>query len=124
MKVNLAAQVLSRSVAEALSFASQHSGVRGLEDVSGTVQFLKMFDEIFDLLNSKTPITSGTKAHMKPSNKETWMNTITQGQEYILGLKDNSGRRLVDTKTKDMICGIHGMPQVRRDDIQGGSRNQ
>ena len=50
MKVNLAAQTLSASVADALDFC-QKSKFGGFEGCEGTINFIRKIDHLFDILN-------------------------------------------------------------------------
>lgn len=52
MKVRLASQLFSNSVADALEFCSQLS-VPGFENVDGTVYCLRTVNNLFDTLNSR-----------------------------------------------------------------------
>ena len=58
MKVRLAVQVLSNSVAKALKLLKDVE-YSGFEDVDATVEFLSMIDQLFDILNSRNPFAKG-----------------------------------------------------------------
>lgn len=60
MKVRLAAQVLSISVASALA-ECRALKIEGLEDSTGTEKFLKIINNTFDVLNSKSIYQKGWK---------------------------------------------------------------
>lgn len=51
MKVRLAVQLLSKSVADALLYCEQNLKLKEFEECSAIAQFLKMFNIIFDILN-------------------------------------------------------------------------
>lgn len=53
MKVNLAAQVLSNSVADALTFLEHDLQISTFKNASATATFCKHFNDMFDLLNSR-----------------------------------------------------------------------
>lgn len=53
MKVNVAAQTISRSVATALRFCKQVLKLPQFNDCDATVKFLLVFNDAFDVLNSK-----------------------------------------------------------------------
>jgi len=63
MKVKLAAQVLSKSVADALDFL--RCDVNELTQIGNeaTVQFIQVIDHLFDMLNSHSPFGKGPKVH-------------------------------------------------------------
>ena len=52
MKVKLAIQVFSRSTADAIDYCREVLKLSQFQGSSATTRFLRMFDEIFDLLNS------------------------------------------------------------------------
>ncbi|EFN61753.1 THAP domain-containing protein 9, partial [Camponotus floridanus] len=52
MKVKLATQLLSKSVAEALMFCSEHLKLEDFKDCGPTVKFILMMNDAFDVLNS------------------------------------------------------------------------
>ena len=53
MKVFLAAQTLSRSVAEALRFCHSELNLSEFEGSEATEEFIKIFNDVFDVMNSK-----------------------------------------------------------------------
>ena len=52
MKVNVAAQTLSSSVADAMQFLMQFSS-SGFENAGAIIEFIRVLDRVFDILNSK-----------------------------------------------------------------------
>ncbi|CAK9292215.1 unnamed protein product [Gordionus sp. m RMFG-2023] len=52
MKVKLAVQVFSASVANSLLFA-QHQEITGFHNCDGTINFILMIDQMFDYLNTR-----------------------------------------------------------------------
>lgn len=61
MKVNLAAQVLSSSVADAIEYCNKDLRSQNVKGSGGTVEFLRQFDELFDVMNSRNPLGKGFK---------------------------------------------------------------
>lgn len=61
MKVKLAAQTLSASIATALEFLEK-SGVEEFQGAGPTIKFIKVIDKIFDFLNSRNPLGKGFKS--------------------------------------------------------------
>lgn len=51
MSVPLAAQTLSKSVANSLQYLMQ-SGILGFENCAGTIEYASVFNDLFDILNS------------------------------------------------------------------------
>ena len=50
-------QVLSSSVADSLAFLQNH-GIQGFENVEGTINFIRVMDRVFDIMNSKSRLVS------------------------------------------------------------------
>jgi len=69
MKVNLAVQVLSDSVARTLKWCHDVQ-LPGFEDqdVLVTARFLELHDQLFDILNSRSKFAYGYKAAISPQN--------------------------------------------------------
>ncbi|XP_064470498.1 venom metalloproteinase antarease TserMP_A-like [Ornithodoros turicata] len=61
MKVNLAAQTLSASIADALEFCDQDLNIASFQGCEATVSFLRRFDRLFDILNSRNPLAKNFK---------------------------------------------------------------
>lgn len=82
MNVRLAAQTLSSSVADAIDFlrASGNSSFVGSE---ATTQFLRVFDRIFDLMNSRDLFGKGYKSPMTLNNRNYWENVFLNTEKYI-----------------------------------------
>jgi len=66
MKVKLASQVISRSVADAIEKRDEDDSA-DFKDSSKTVEFLRIFNDLFDVCNSKTMLQVEWK---KPINNE------------------------------------------------------
>ena len=63
MKVNLAAQSPSASVADAIEFCAATLKLPQFQGSEATVKFLRLFDHLFDNLNSRNPLAKGYKHH-------------------------------------------------------------
>ena len=93
MKVSLAVQVISQSVANAL-LVLHDLKVEHFENVHATVEFLKTFDEIFDLMNSRQ-LKIGLKAPLMESNESDWKQCCDKTLKYICGLKTIEGTSIL-----------------------------
>ena len=71
-----------------------------------TVRFLRMFDQIFALLNSRNPLCKGSKAPLSRANAEKWAQMINDAESYIVGLKDIKGVLLMQSKRKTAFVGF------------------
>jgi len=87
MKVSLAAQTLSRSVANALEFVSTDLSMEKFADVAATVRFIRTIDRLFDCLNSKSRFAKEFKSVLTKGNECLWRQFLTDTKAYLLGLK-------------------------------------
>jgi hypothetical protein len=95
LQVALAAQTLSSSVAKALEFV--HSlGIPDFNDVQGTVSFVRMIDQLFDILNSRTPTGKGFKQPITRRNFAQVSAFLDRAATFIANLKVN-GVQIVRT---------------------------
>ena len=62
MKVNLASQTISSSVADAIEYCATHLKMPQFEGSGATVKFIRTFDRLFDILNSRNPFARGYKS--------------------------------------------------------------
>jgi hypothetical protein len=53
IKVKLATQLLTRSVAEALLFCRDYLNLENFQDCGATVRFISLVNDAFNILNSK-----------------------------------------------------------------------
>lgn len=86
MKVYLAAQVISNSVADALEYCQ--AKVKGWEDrdVSGTCRFLRVFNMLFDRMNSRNPFGKFLKSPFSAYTKDEILQDFSVGEAFILSL--------------------------------------
>lgn len=103
MKVNLGAQLLSASVADALHYLCCVVKDRAFQGSEGTIEFIRVFNDLFDVLN---PVAKGSKAPMKQCNRDNWQNILTRAENYIVQLKDESGERIVLSRRKTAFIGF------------------
>ena len=71
MKVNLAAQTFSASVADAIEYCTNTLKLDQFQGSEATVRFLRTFDHLFDILNSRNPCAKGFKAALRKSNVQS-----------------------------------------------------
>ena len=105
MKVKLAAQVFSSSVADAIDFLRkdiQHPSFIGSE---ATVTFIRNIDLLFDLLNTRNPFAKGYKRPLSNSNRHIWYPSLLRIREYLLQLRNCNGELLSMGKRKTCIIG-------------------
>ena len=106
MKVNLAAQTMSSSVADAVEFCSTHLQMPQFKGSEATVRFIRILDRLFDILNSRNPFEKGYKSPMRKTNKTIWEPFFLECECYILQLKDTDGSLLVTSWRKTGFIGF------------------
>ena len=74
MKVNLAVQIFSRSVAKSLKFCREVLKLPEFSESEPTEEFLLVVNDIFDLLNSRSPKCS---APLRESNQQFWTTYLS-----------------------------------------------
>lgn len=113
MKVRLAVQTLSQSVADALDYCRDQLSLPDFKDCSGTVKFIKMINNIFDILNSRSLVAFGYKKALFVKNYELTKNFINEAIEYISKIKFADGNLVINSNRKTGFVGfIVGMKNV------------
>ncbi len=90
MKVNLAVQLLSASVANAIQFCNKDLQLPQFQGSEATVSFLRLLDRLFDFCNSTNPFGHGCKAALKPENEDYWHPFTGKASVYIKKLSNAS----------------------------------
>ena len=112
MNVRLAAQTLSSSVADAIQFLDVSMKLPQFKNSGPTVNFTRVIDRTFDILNSRCPQAKGYKQPLQPKSKDTWENHLKSAAEYLLSLVTkqkgkNKKQKLLSThKRKTFIIGF------------------
>ena len=78
MKVNLGAQAFTSSVADALEYSSQMLKLPQFKGSAATIQLIRVFDRLFDILNFQNPLAKGFKSALRVNNKTAWQLFIKQ----------------------------------------------
>ena len=124
MKVNIAAQTLSASVADAIEFCRVHLKLYQFTGSEATVRFLRLIDRLFDLLNSRNPLAKGYKAPMRPCNEHFWRPFTDKVKSYLVSLTDDKGTPMYKTKRRTpfvgLLCAIESAVGIY-DDLVGAS---
>lgn len=68
MKVKLASQFLSNSVENALLFCKDVLKLKEFEGCEATIHFIRIFNDAFDILNSRHLISYGFKSNVCTQN--------------------------------------------------------
>lgn len=107
MKVYLAAQTLSSSVADAIEFCCETLKLPGFQGCQATVKFIRVIDRIFDFLNSRNPWGKGFKSPLKSSNEHIWRARILEDIRYLSGLKLANNRPIYLCPRKTGFIGFY-----------------
>lgn len=83
MKVKLASQLLSTSVASALELCRDSLQLPQFKDCSATIKFTSTFNDLFDILNSKNVRQYGFKKPISTDNYLEITERLKECAEYI-----------------------------------------
>jgi len=106
MKVRLATQLFSTSVAEALTICKEHLHLQQFQDCSATIEFISVFNDLFDIFNSKHMNQFNFKQPINPLNYIKIMEKLEKCKTYILNLQLQDGMRIVDSVRKTGLVGF------------------
>ena len=106
MNVKLAAQMLSDSVAGALEFCHKEN-IPGFEDALLTARFVRTFNRLFDIFNSRNLLASCFKAPLSSENINSVLQQLELDFKYIQSLKcPSSGKLMTSTNRKTGFLGF------------------
>ena len=106
MKVNLAAQAFSGSVADAIDYCRDTLMLPQFKSSEVTFKFIRTFDHLFHMLNSRNSCAKGFKAALCKSNKSNWKPFLDEAREYIIGLKSTLGNPMYTSRRKTGFVGF------------------
>ena len=106
LKVNLAALAPSSSVADALEYCEVKLKLPQFQGCGATVRFIRVFDHLFDVLNSRNPPARNFKAPIRRSNYEYTKKFLDEATKYIGGLKGPNGQSILTSKRKTGFLGF------------------
>jgi len=106
MKVKLAAQVFSNSVADALDFLRDDMNDVDQTGNEATVRFFRVIDQLFDFLNCHSPFGSGPKGPLRKENMNYWTSILASFREYLQGMKTDDGLSMLEHRRKTALCGL------------------
>ena len=106
IKVNLAAQTLSASVAAAIDFLRDEVYLPQFQGSEATTTFISTIDDAFDVLNSRNPHAKSSKAPVTVATLPAFVARCKKLQDYIFNLCDEKGRYLRNRRRKTAIWGF------------------
>lgn len=106
MRVKIAAQTLSRSTAVALEYlrTSQY-GNEDFKDSEPTEKFCLIFNNLFDIMNSRTKYGKYFKQGLQKSNETEILSELVRIKDYILTLKGPDKKLVVLGKRRTGFLG-------------------
>lgn len=93
MKVKLAVQLLSRSVAVALEFCRKILKLDEFKDSEATEKFIKTLNNLFDIFNSRRLTQHGFCHPLSSNNKDTIFEFLDKAKQYITKLNIKTTRK-------------------------------
>jgi len=110
MKVKLAGQTFSSSVANAFLYCSDVLKLEAFKNVNATITFCTIINNIFDFLNTKNFLNKGhLKKPLKAEGEENIITIIEESIEYIKSLQvkiKNTYVLLIKSARKTGFLGI------------------
>lgn len=101
MKVKLATQLLSMSVAKALLLCDELLKSSGFKDSTGTVEFITLMNNFFDIMNSRKFHYYGFKRPVDVKSKTEIFNYLEKVKTFLLELNFRSrSRRIIKRRNQ------------------------
>lgn len=105
MHVRTAVELLSNSTANALEYLMK-IGVKQFQEAGPTIKFIRIFDKLFDVMNSSRIVASNNfKCALNPDNKAEIFNFLMEAKEYIssleiIGKRNGKRVKLIESSAK------------------------
>lgn len=107
MKVNLALQIFSNSVVDALDYLNIDLGLHDFRNSEHTATFCRIFNNVFDVLNSRNCLSK--QIWGKPlslNNEEMVKKLLNEAIHYISCLTTYDGTNILHTRRKTGFLGL------------------
>lgn len=99
LKVNLATQLFSEGVADALEHL-QHLGLASFQNCSGTVKFVRLMSHLYDVFHGRGPYRMGLKGPLLAGNYTKITHLFNEAKSFFVTLMDSMGRYIIKSKRK------------------------
>ncbi|XP_037295086.1 uncharacterized protein LOC115456290 isoform X1 [Manduca sexta] len=103
MKVRLAAQLLSESVANALEFCSKELSLEQFGNCDATADFIRKFNILFDILNTRNLKAYGYKKPLMTKNYDNIKKFLDEMFDYIKSIKIGNTNILLSKRKTGFI---------------------
>lgn len=105
MKVRLAAQILSRSVADAIDYCANKIKIDAFEGPQATVDYIVNFNNLFDIMNSRNLNAFEFKKPINEKNFDDIKVSLQYIYNYIRYIKID-GKNVLETRRKTGFMGF------------------
>lgn len=106
MKVKLATQLLSRSVANSLEFCMTILKLKDFENCRATINFINIFNDAFDILNSRYVISNSFKGAVNNQNYDKIFSFIQTFFYYVNNLRLIDGKLILKSQRATGFLGF------------------
>lgn len=106
MKVYLATQLFSASVADAIQFCDETLKLPDFKQSKATVEFVRVLNDIFDVFNSRQMSDGFYKQPLHKDNYAFVMKRMDYCKTYLLSLKHLDGTRVYAGPRYTFVVGI------------------
>ncbi|CAH2007653.1 unnamed protein product [Acanthoscelides obtectus] len=98
MKVKLAVQTLSKSVAEALDFLNKDLAIADFKDSEATAYFCRTVNNLFDVFNSRNRMSKKPYEKPLPPATAQYFNFLEEAKDYLKSLKLGDSRVILSRR--------------------------
>lgn len=106
MKVYLATQLFSESVADAIEFCDKTLKLPDFKYSEGTVNFIRVMNDIFDIFNSRDMKDSFYKQPLNQNNYASVTDRLEYIRKYLLQLTHLDGTTVYSGARKTFVVGM------------------
>lgn len=105
MKVNLVVQLSSTSVADTLKWCKMKKN-SGFEECDGPLHFIKIFNNLFNILNSRSIREKYLKQAINENYEVEIFSMLETAEYWIFGLKEKSDKLVLNGSRKIGFIGF------------------
>ena len=106
MNVRLAVQTLSNSTAAAIDYLREDLKLPEFQDSETTTLFIRIFDKLFDVFNTKSFVGKFYKKLLTIANQCRWEGVLDEADKFIPELTDAHGTPILETRRKTGFIGV------------------
>lgn len=114
MKVKLASQLFSNSVADAIDFCREELSIHMFHNSEATTRFIRVINNLFDIFNTRNIYQSGFKKALNADNASKIFSYLDEAHKYLTTLRIENGTLLINTQRKVGFLGFIGCMDILR----------